>query len=99
MLRLIEPLAAEGLDRARPPWRFTLVEGVDADGGAALVVRLHHVLTDGVGAVALAAVLFDLAPGAALAGPAPPGGRRPPARRTVGLDACGRRSLRRRWRR
>ncbi|MDQ2727050.1 MAG: hypothetical protein M3Y91_04095, partial [Actinomycetota bacterium] len=70
VLRLVEPLATEGFDRARPPWQMLLVEDIDGGGGAALVIRLHHVCTDGVGALRLAAVLFDLAPGAAP--PAPP---------------------------
>lgn len=65
VLRLVEPLAAEGIDRARPPWQLLLVEDVDGDGGAAVIIRLHHVCTDGVGALRLASVLFDLAPGAA----------------------------------
>lgn len=70
VLRLVAPLATEGFDRARPPWQMLLVEGVDETGGAALVIRLHHVCTDGVGALRLASVLFDLAPGAAPSGPA-----------------------------
>ena len=74
VLRLVEPLATEAFDQARSPWQMLLVEDVDGDGGAALVIRLHHVCTDGVGALRLAAVLFDLAPSAA-----PPGPPLPPA--------------------
>src|SRR4249919_2178816 len=37
-------------DHARPMWSVTLVEGLE-DGGAALVVKLHHSLADGIGAV------------------------------------------------
>lgn len=48
-----------GLDKARPLWEFTLVEGLRG-GRAALVMKAHHVLTDGIGAVQLAAHLFDL---------------------------------------
>ena len=44
-------------DTARPPWTVTLIEG--AADGAALLCKLHHSLSDGVGAVALAATLFD----------------------------------------
>jgi len=50
--------AAKGFDRARPLWEFTLIEGL-AKGQAALVMKVHHVLTDGVGSVQLAAYLFD----------------------------------------
>lgn len=51
---------AEGdFDRTGPLWQFTLLEGL-ADGGAALVLKLHHSLTDGIGGVQLAAHVFDL---------------------------------------
>lgn len=45
-------------DRARPLWEVTLIDGL-TDGGAALMCKLNHVLTDGVGAVAMAKTLFD----------------------------------------
>jgi len=54
--------AVSGFDLSRPLWEFTLVEGVHHDGfadGAAFVMKGHHVVTDGVGAVQLAAHLFD----------------------------------------
>jgi WS/DGAT/MGAT family acyltransferase len=74
VLWLAGPLAAEGLDPSRPLWHLTLVEGM-AGGRAALVVRLHHCLSDGVGLLDLASVLFGdpsgLAPGA---GPGGSGG-------------------------
>lgn len=44
---------------ARPLWRVYLVTGL-ADGGAALVMKVHHVVTDGVGGIRMAALLFDL---------------------------------------
>lgn len=92
VLRLAEPLATEGFDRSRSPWQMLLVEDVDDHGGAALVIRLHHVCTDGVGALRLAAVLFDLAPGAAPPGPPRPAGDGLPPAGPVG-DA-----LQRSWR-
>ena len=45
-------------DRERPLWEFTVVEGL-ADGRAALIQKIHHSLTDGVGAVELALALLD----------------------------------------
>jgi WS/DGAT/MGAT family acyltransferase len=51
--------ASEEFDRSRPLWEFTLVEDLD-DGRAALVMKLHHSLTDGIGGVELALFLFDL---------------------------------------
>jgi WS/DGAT/MGAT family acyltransferase len=50
--------AMADFDRARPLWEATLIEGMD-DGGAALLLKLHHALTDGIGAVQMAAILFD----------------------------------------
>lgn len=50
--------AMTGFDRARPLWAFTVVDGLDG-GRAALVMKLHHSLTDGQGAVRLLPVLFD----------------------------------------
>lgn len=50
--------AMGGFDSARPLWEFTLVEGLE-DDRAALVMKAHHVVTDGIGAVQLAAHLFD----------------------------------------
>lgn len=63
LLELARTTAAQGLDSARPLWSFTLVDHVhgDDDIGAALILAAHHVVTDGIGAVALAAHLFDLA--------------------------------------
>lgn len=50
--------AMADFDRARPLWEATLVEGI-AGGGAALLLKIHHALTDGVGAVQMASILFD----------------------------------------
>ncbi len=46
-------------DRARPLWEATVVDGL-AGGGAALVLKIHHSLTDGLGGVRLSMLLFDL---------------------------------------
>jgi len=53
--RLIE----DPFDRTRPLWQFIVVEGL-ADGGGALIVKLHHSVTDGVGAIKLAEQYMDL---------------------------------------
>jgi WS/DGAT/MGAT family acyltransferase len=45
-------------DPTHPLWEFTLVEGL-ADERAALVMKLHHALTDGVGGMQLALLLLD----------------------------------------
>ena len=59
ILRLAEPLAMQGFDRARPVWELTMVDGVDGDA-AAMIMKIHHSVTDGVGGVKLISELFDL---------------------------------------
>ncbi len=68
VLDLARTFAANGFDRSRPLWEFTLIEGM-ADGGAAFVMKAHHVVTDGIGAVQLAAHLFDFEPDAPVVSP------------------------------
>ncbi len=48
-----------GLDRDRPLWEFTFIEGIEG-GQTALVMKLHHSLTDGVGGMDIARLLFDV---------------------------------------
>ena len=50
-------LMATPLPRDRPLWRLDVLTG-SADGTVRIVLRLHHVLADGVMAVRLATVLF-----------------------------------------
>lgn len=56
---LAEPIAMQGFDRARPLWEITVVEGME-DERAALILKVHHAITDGVGAVKIALVMFEL---------------------------------------
>jgi diacylglycerol O-acyltransferase len=49
---------AEPLDTSKPLWDLTLVTGLP-DGKFALLLKLHHALTDGAGAYAVAAGLLD----------------------------------------
>lgn len=49
---------AEPFAPGRPPWDFTLVDGLDGGCGG-FVARLHHSYTDGQGAVQIAMGLFD----------------------------------------
>jgi WS/DGAT/MGAT family acyltransferase len=59
LLDLTAAITAPPLDRSRPLWEFTLIEGL-ADGRAALLQRLHHTITDGVGGLKLSLSLVDL---------------------------------------
>jgi WS/DGAT/MGAT family acyltransferase len=58
LLDLAAQLAAMPLDRARPLWELTVVEGL-AGGRAAVLQRLHHALTDGVGGMKLLRSLLE----------------------------------------
>ena len=59
VLEMARLAAMADFDRARPLWTATLIEGLD-DGGAAVMCKFHHALTDGVGGVQIAMHLFDL---------------------------------------
>jgi WS/DGAT/MGAT family acyltransferase len=53
------PIAMQGFDRARPLWEFTLIEGLD-DDRSALITKVHHAITDGVGGIKLMMEVLDL---------------------------------------
>ncbi len=70
---VVEMARAAGLtafDHDRPLWEFMLVEGLP-DGRAALVMKLHHALTDGIGGIEIAAHVVDLSREPAAVGPMP----------------------------
>ena len=58
VLDMAQTMATSGFDAALPLWEAVLVEGVDAER-AALVLKVHHALIDGVGGLAVLAQLFD----------------------------------------
>jgi diacylglycerol O-acyltransferase len=51
--------AMSDFDRARPLWVITLIDGL-AGGGTALMTKMHHSLSDGIGGVQIAMTLFDV---------------------------------------
>jgi WS/DGAT/MGAT family acyltransferase len=59
VLELARIAQMEAFDPARPMWQATLIEGLDG-GRAAVLCKLHHALTDGVGGVQIGLTLFDL---------------------------------------
>ncbi len=59
LMRIAEQLGEHDFDRNRPLWEMALVQGWDGDR-AAVILKLHHAITDGVGGMAMAASLFDL---------------------------------------
>jgi WS/DGAT/MGAT family acyltransferase len=68
LLDLCASLAEQPLDRARPLWEFTLIEGL-SEGRVALLQKVHHTITDGVGGLRLSLAFVDFEPDAPLAQP------------------------------
>jgi diacylglycerol O-acyltransferase len=81
-------VAADTLTRTlpanRPLWSATLVTSM-ADGNAALIVMLHHVLADGLGGLAVLARLVDGEPTVSVATDFP---RPSPGHGALYVDAC-----------
>ena len=46
------------LDRSRPLWECTLIDGL-ADGRQGLLMKVHHALVDGMAAIGMAALVLD----------------------------------------
>lgn len=70
VLQFARKTGMAGLDRDRPLWEATFVEGLEG-GQTAVVLKLHHSLTDGVGGMDIARLLFDVEPHPAAPGPMP----------------------------
>jgi diacylglycerol O-acyltransferase / wax synthase len=66
LLDALQPIATSSFDRARPLWEFTLFEGLGGPAGerAAIAMKVHHSVTDGVGGMELLARFIDLTPDA-----------------------------------
>lgn len=59
VLEFARQSAMSGLDQARPLWALTVVEGLKGRRAAA-IIKMSHVMTDGVGSLALLTLLGDL---------------------------------------
>jgi len=59
VVELARTAGMAAFDPARARWEMTLVEGLTG-GRAALVVKVHHALTDGIGGIQLAEHIVDL---------------------------------------
>ncbi len=70
VLDLARIAGMSGFDPARPMWEWTVVDGL-VGGQAAVVLKFHHSLTDGIGGMQLATTLFDLGPEPSDLGPMP----------------------------
>jgi WS/DGAT/MGAT family acyltransferase len=58
---LVGRLHAVPLDRTRPLWEYTFIEGLE-DGGFAVYAKVHHCLMDGVAGMATLGVVYDFDP-------------------------------------
>ena len=59
--QVVEDLHSERLDRTRPLWQFTVIEGL-ADGRAALYSKVHHAAVDGGAGMVITKALYDVTP-------------------------------------
>jgi WS/DGAT/MGAT family acyltransferase len=59
--RLAGRIFSQNLDRQRPLWEFWVVEGLDGDRFA-MVCKVHHCLTDGMGAVKILGSMLGTKP-------------------------------------
>ncbi|MGZ4717824.1 MAG: wax ester/triacylglycerol synthase domain-containing protein, partial [Acidimicrobiales bacterium] len=59
VIELARNAAMTAFDHAHPLWEFTLVEGLD-DDRSALITKVHHAITDGVGGIRLMMEMLDV---------------------------------------
>lgn len=71
VLEMARVAEMQDFDRARALWETTVVDGLE-DGGAAMICKFHHALTDGIGGVQIAMSLFNLSEDAYEHQPLPP---------------------------
>ncbi|MGV9713881.1 wax ester/triacylglycerol synthase domain-containing protein [Gordonia sp. NPDC003424] len=86
VLEYAERMGEQDFDRSRPLWEVAILTDIDVhpdeDGPtsrAAFIMKIHHAITDGLGGMEMATVLFDLAPEPADPGPMPKAPRPHPA--------------------
>ncbi|MEM7268220.1 MAG: wax ester/triacylglycerol synthase family O-acyltransferase [Pseudomonadota bacterium] len=58
---LVGDLHSQTLDRSKPLWQFTVIEGL-ADGRVALYSKVHHAAIDGGAGMVITQALYDLTP-------------------------------------
>ncbi|RME93411.1 MAG: wax ester/triacylglycerol synthase family O-acyltransferase, partial [Bacteroidetes bacterium] len=64
---LAASIFSEPLDKSRPLWSFTFLEGLNSipqvpAGSVAIVSKIHHVAIDGMAGAGILSLLFDLSP-------------------------------------
>ncbi len=58
VLDMAQVIAMQAFDRARPLWEFYVIDDL-AEGGAAMIMKLHHSISDGVGLVQMTSSLVE----------------------------------------
>nr|WHW29441.1 putative wax ester/triacylglycerol synthase family O-acyltransferase [uncultured bacterium] len=58
---LVAQMHAEPLDRKKPLWQFTVIEGLES-GQVALYSKVHHAAVDGGAGMVITSALYDLTP-------------------------------------
>jgi WS/DGAT/MGAT family acyltransferase len=87
VLEYAQASSASGLDRDRPLWAFTGVEGLQGNQ-TAVILEVHHALTDGVGGISMLPHLVDLDRDPGELAPMPPLPAEPvPTNRELALEA------------
>lgn len=56
---LCAQLYQDPFDRSRPLWRVTIIEGLEG-GNTALLIKMHHTIADGIGALKMAEFYMQL---------------------------------------
>ena len=70
LMDLTEEILSRPLDRHRPLWELTFIEGLE-DGHVATLMKVHHALMDGLSGMQIASAMYDLEPTGADVGDAP----------------------------
>ncbi len=68
---LVQRALSRPLDRSRPLWELTVIEGLEG-GLVATLMKVHHAMLDGIAAMQLAAAVYDLEPRSGVSEPPPP---------------------------
>jgi diacylglycerol O-acyltransferase len=68
LLDVCAQLAESAFDRSRPLWEFTVIDGLEG-GRSAMLQKMHHTITDGVGGLKLSLALVDFEPNPERAAP------------------------------
>ncbi|MEL6390610.1 MAG: wax ester/triacylglycerol synthase family O-acyltransferase [Bacteroidota bacterium] len=63
--KMASSIFSEPLDRSRPLWEFTFVEGLDSinqvpKGSVAIISKIHHAAIDGMAGAGMMSLIFDM---------------------------------------